>query len=84
LIGRNATLGSLEGLESLSFGRVVLEREIDIAARAGELPKDTDAELLSFELGGIALATNQAAQLHRDTDAAERGMRAVERLLDPR
>jgi AcrR family transcriptional regulator len=64
--------------------RSLIEREIDIAARAGELPKDTDAELLAFELGGIALATNQAAQLHRDTDAAERGMRAVERLLDPR
>ncbi|MGI8622018.1 MAG: TetR/AcrR family transcriptional regulator [Solirubrobacteraceae bacterium] len=62
--------------------RTVLEREIEVAVRAGELPADTDAELLAFELGGIALATNQAAQLHGDRRAAERARRAVERLLD--
>jgi AcrR family transcriptional regulator len=64
--------------------RTVLEREIEVAVRAGELPSGTDPELLAFELGGIALATNQAAQLHGDAAAAERGQRAVERLLGPR
>lgn len=61
--------------------RTVLEREIEVAVRAGELPAETDPELLAFELGGIALATNQAAQLHGDGGAAKRGRRAVERLL---
>lgn len=61
--------------------RSVLEREIDIAVSAGELPTDTDTELLAFELGGIALATNHAAQLHGEAGAAERGSRAVEQLL---
>lgn len=61
--------------------RKVLEREIEVAVRAGELPADSDVELLAFALGGIALATNQAAQLHGDRGAAARGNRAVERLL---
>ena len=59
----------------------VLEREIEVAKGTGELPAETDSGLVAFELGGIALATNQAAQLHGDGSAAERGMRAVERLL---
>jgi AcrR family transcriptional regulator len=63
--------------------RTVLEREIEVAVRAGELPPDTDPELLAFELGGVALATNQAAQLHGDSRAAESGWRAVQRLLRP-
>jgi hypothetical protein len=62
--------------------RTMLEREVEVAVRAGELPPDTDPELLAFELGGIALATNQAAQLHGDEAAAEaHAGRAVERLL---
>jgi AcrR family transcriptional regulator len=61
--------------------RTVLERDIEVAVRAGELPPETNVELVAFELGGIALATNQAAQLHGDSAAAERGMRAVERVL---
>lgn len=61
--------------------RTTLERDIEVAVRAGELPPETDVQLVAFELGGIALATNQAAQLHGDAAAAERGMQAVERLL---
>ncbi len=61
--------------------RAVLEGEVEVAVRAGELPPRTDPELVAFELGGIALATNQTAQLHGDGAAADRGRRAVERLL---
>jgi AcrR family transcriptional regulator len=64
--------------------RTVLEREVEVAVRAGELPEDTDPGLVAFELAGIALATNQAAQLHGDGAAADRGLRAVERLLSSR
>ncbi|HEX8053742.1 MAG TPA: TetR/AcrR family transcriptional regulator [Thermoleophilaceae bacterium] len=74
---RDAVVGEL------ALWRTMLEREIEVAVRTGELPEDTDAELLAFELGGIALATNQAVQLHGDGAAAERGARAVERLLQP-
>jgi AcrR family transcriptional regulator len=59
----------------------VLERELEVAVRAGELPPGGDPAQLAFELRGIALAVNQAAQLHHDADAAHRGNAAVERLL---
>jgi AcrR family transcriptional regulator len=58
-----------------------LERDIDIAIRAGELPPDTDLAQLSFELRGIGLAVNQRVQLRGDPRSAEYGRRAVERLL---
>jgi AcrR family transcriptional regulator len=61
--------------------RSVLEREIEVAVRAGELPANAEPTLMAFELLGIALATNQAAQLHGDGAAADLGQRAVERLL---
>jgi hypothetical protein len=59
----------------------VLERDLEVAVRAGELPPDSDPAQLAFELRGIALAVNQAAQLHHEADAASRGNAAVERLL---
>jgi AcrR family transcriptional regulator len=59
----------------------LLEREIDIAVRAGELPAETDPELLALQLNGVALATNQAAQLHRDAAAVARAKRVVAQLL---
>ena len=61
----------------------LLERDVEVAVRAGELPGDTDPAQVAFELGGIALAVNQGAQLHGDSQAAGRGGAAVERLLSP-
>jgi AcrR family transcriptional regulator len=68
-------------VEDSALWHTVLEREVEVAVRAGELPPSTDPEQLAFELRGLALATNQAAQLHADGAAADRGRLAVERLL---
>ena len=59
----------------------VLERDIDIAKRAGELPADTDVRQLGFELLAIALGVNYGVQLRGDAKAPTRGRRAVQRLL---
>ncbi|MDJ0345180.1 TetR/AcrR family transcriptional regulator [Streptomyces sp. H10-C2] len=54
------------------------------AVRTGELPEGTDVGQLAFELNGVALATDQAIQLHRDPDAPARARRAIDRLLNQR
>ena len=56
--------------------------ELDEAVTAGELPRDTDIPQLVFELGGIALAVQQAILLNRDPSAADRGRRAIRRILN--
>jgi len=61
----------------------VLEADAETAVRAGELPADTDAAQVAFELSGVALSLNQAIQLLRDPDAAARARRAVARILTP-
>lgn len=55
--------------------------ELDAAVQAGELPAGADVDQLAFELNGVALATDQAIQLHRDPAAAGRGRQAVARVL---
>ena len=52
--------------------------------RAGELPHDTDVAQLVFELGGVALAVQQAILMHRDPAAADKGRRAIRRILGTR
>ncbi len=61
--------------------RATLQRDAEVAVRAGELPADTDPAQLVFELEGVALAVNRAVQLDRDAGAARRGRQAVDRLL---
>ncbi|GAA3507539.1 hypothetical protein FHR32_001107 [Streptosporangium album] len=51
------------------------------AVEAGELPDETDADQLAFELNGVALAAGQAIQLHHDPEAPTRAHRAITRLL---
>jgi AcrR family transcriptional regulator len=58
-----------------------LYRQIRTAVQAGDLPPDTDADQLVFELSGVILALNNALQLHRDTKAPGRARRALGRLL---
>ncbi|GAA4606974.1 TetR/AcrR family transcriptional regulator [Actinoallomurus liliacearum] len=55
--------------------------ELRAAVEAGDLPGDTDVDQLVFELNGVALAAEQAIQLHRDPAAPERARRAIDRLL---
>ncbi len=59
----------------------VVTREARIAVAAGDLPADADPAQISFELEGVALATGQTLRLHRDGRAAERGRRAMQRVL---
>ncbi|HEX6361195.1 TetR/AcrR family transcriptional regulator [Actinophytocola sp.] len=58
-----------------------LYRQIRTATQAGDLPQDTDADQLVFEVSGVILALNNALQLHRDTRAPARARRALGRLL---
>lgn len=58
-----------------------LYRQIRTATEACDLPKDTDADQLVFEMEGVILALNNALQLHRDTQAPTRARRALSRLL---
>lgn len=58
-----------------------LHTQASLAVMAGDLPPDTDADQVVFELEGQMLALNQALQLHRDRTAPERTRRAMSRLL---
>jgi AcrR family transcriptional regulator len=58
-----------------------LYRQIRMAIQSGDLPTDTDADQLVFEIEGVILALNNALQLHRDRTAPGRARRALGRLL---
>jgi hypothetical protein len=58
-----------------------LYRQIRTATTAGDLPGDTDADQLVFEISGVILSLNHALQLHRDTRAPARARTALTRLL---
>lgn len=58
-----------------------LYRQIRTAVAAGDLPADTDADQLAFEIEGVILSLNNALQLHRDQHAPARARRALARLL---
>jgi AcrR family transcriptional regulator len=58
-----------------------LYRQVRTAVEACDLPPDTDADQLVFELDGVILSLNHALQLHRDTNAPARARRAMGRLL---
>jgi AcrR family transcriptional regulator len=56
-------------------------RQVRTAVAAGDLPGDTDADQLVFEIEGVILSLNNAMQLHRDTTAPARARRALARLI---
>jgi AcrR family transcriptional regulator len=58
-----------------------LYRQTRTAVAAGDLPADTDADQLVFEVTGVIMALNNALQLQRDPDAPGRARRALTRLL---
>ena len=58
-----------------------LYRQVRTAIADGDLPADTDADQLVFELTGVMMALNNALQLQRDTGAPGRARRALGRLL---
>ena len=58
-----------------------LMAEVHTASARGELPADTDAAQLVFELYGVMMSLNNALQLHADPAAPGRARRAAGRLL---
>jgi AcrR family transcriptional regulator len=52
------------------------------AVERGELPSDTDAALLVFELNALVVAANTAFILHDDPAVIDRARAAVARVLD--
>ncbi|MGK2931202.1 MAG: TetR/AcrR family transcriptional regulator [Solirubrobacterales bacterium] len=59
----------------------VLAAEAWTAVKNGDLPEDTDPGQVAFELDAIAQGTNQALQLRGEKNAADRGRRAMYRVL---
>jgi AcrR family transcriptional regulator len=58
-----------------------LYRQIRTATADGDLPPDTDADQLVYEMTSVMLGLNYALQLHRDTKAPAKARRALGRLL---
>ncbi|WP_338783093.1 TetR/AcrR family transcriptional regulator [Streptomyces sp. DG1A-41] len=61
-----------------------LRVQVRTAVAAGDLPPDTDADQLVYELAGIMLALNHFLQLQHDHSAPDRARRALHRLLGVR
>ena len=61
--------------------RGAIAKAVRLAIEAGDLPSDTDPWQLAFELFGIVLAAHHDRHLFDDPRAAERGMKAIERLI---
>lgn len=59
----------------------VLAGEAKTAIEQGDLPEGTDPAQVAFELDAIAQGVNQAIQLRGEKDAANRGRRAMRRVL---
>ncbi len=60
----------------------VLDEQVLIAVKAGELPAETDRAEVVLALNSCALGLNQALHLHGDGDAVPRARRLMARALD--
>lgn len=61
--------------------RSELRRAVQMTIDAGELPPDTDAAQVGFELFGLVLAYHHDARLFEIESAAQHALRAFDRLL---
>ncbi|MDI9239757.1 TetR/AcrR family transcriptional regulator [Lysobacter sp. LF1] len=61
--------------------RQEIGRAIGLSVETGELARDTDPDQMAFELYGIALLVHHDAGLFSFDRAADRGRRALERLI---
>ena len=59
----------------------VLEREVAVAAEAGELAADVEPRDVAFELNALAAAASYGFQLSRDADVFARARRSMRRVL---
>lgn len=69
--------------DAVNAGEALITRDIKLATRLGELPPDTDADQLTFELHAMILQANHNLQLLQRPDALGRARIAIERLLTP-
>lgn len=69
--------------DAVYAGEVLITRDINLAIRLGELPPDTDAEQLTFELHAMILQANHNRQLLARSDALQRARVAIECRLAP-
>lgn len=61
--------------------RSTLRADLQTAVDAAELPASLDIDVVLFGMESLAAYVTPARLLHADADAAQHGMRAVERLL---
>jgi AcrR family transcriptional regulator len=61
--------------------RRVLERDAEVAVKAGDLPRSVDPVQLAVDLYGVILVLNHDLMLLRDREAPTRARRAIRRLL---
>jgi AcrR family transcriptional regulator len=62
---------------------VLLEREIQLAQKAGEIESRVDPAQAAFEVDALVAAANMAYQLHDDRVAFTRARRGIDRILVP-
>jgi AcrR family transcriptional regulator len=70
-------------VDAVNAGDALITRDINLAVRLGELPPDTDAEQLTFELHAMILQANHNNQLLHRPDALQRARLAIENRLAP-
>jgi AcrR family transcriptional regulator len=67
--------------ETMSMWLKTLEREAKAAIEAGELPPETRAEDVAFELNALAAAASYGFQLWRDPEVFAKARRSMRRAL---
>lgn len=67
--------------EALGLWRAVIEHDVRVAVKAGELPDGTDPAQVWFEWNALAMGLNQALQLFADDGAPARARRAMRRAV---
>lgn len=67
--------------ETMKRWLAVLEREAAVAIEAGDLPADTDAADVAFQLNALAAAASYGFQLWREPEVFERARRSMRRIL---
>ena len=67
--------------DAIHAGQERLHRQVELAVRLGELPAETDAAQLVFELHALLLKANHDLQLDERSDALDRARTAAHHIL---
>jgi AcrR family transcriptional regulator len=68
-------------VEAIEAGRRELRRQVSLAIRLKEVPADTDADQLTYELHAMLLKANHDLQLFASPDSLTHARTAIDRLL---